>query len=852
NKRFAEMLGYSSEEMKQLYVWDWDYQIPREQLLDMIKSDNATGKHFETKHRRKDGTIYDVEISTNAAVFAGQKLIFCVCRDITERKRAEQRIKDSEQRYISAEQVGNFGHFSRYLDTDRLVWSAGSYRIFGVDPNQWELTRENAYKIVHPQDLEKLRKANEKAGCGTKGLDTEFRIIRPDGKERVIHAVADVTLDNAGKPERLFGTMQDVTERKQAEEQLKAERDKLQAMMSGLARSGIGIDIVSQDYRVRFQNETLQERFGNIIGKLCYEHYMALKEPCDFCPMVKAIRTNEIESVELTGADGRDYELLAAPLPNPDGTIDQAIEVIRDVTERKQAEEALRENEEKLLRMFESVSEGITVTDLNGIIIEANAELARIHGLSSPSEMLGKSALDWIHPLEHDRALANFKKTMLEDGASGVVQYRLLKADGSDFPGELSTSVLKDASGTPVGFIATTRDITERRQLEEEQQRSARLESIGTLAGGIAHDFNNVLTGILGNISLAKRHVEPKSKADDRLMEAEKASLRARDLTQQLLTFSRGGTPVKKIVSIAELIPDSAGFALRGSNVSGQFSLPDGLWQVEADEGQMHQVITNLVINACEAMPEGGVLNISAENMVIKKKGVLPLPRGNYVAIAIEDHGVGISERHLDRIFEPFFTTKQKGSGLGLATTYSIIRKHDGYITVESTPTIGTTFRIYLPASDKPAPEKEEAVAETPLRGRGKILVMDDEEMIREMLNQMLPPAGYEVELTRDGAEALERYRQAKESGHPFDAVIIDLTVPGGMGGREAIKKLLEIDAGVKAIVSSGYATDPVMANYKEYGFTDIVTKPYSVGDVEKILRNIINEKRRVKGRKSK
>ncbi|MGB2878150.1 MAG: ATP-binding protein, partial [Dehalococcoidales bacterium] len=501
---------------------------------------------------------------------------------------------------------------------------------------------------------------------------------------------------------------------------------------------------------------------------------------------------------------------------------------------------------------FESVSEGITVTDLNGIIIEANAELARIHGLSSPSEMLGKSALDWIHPLEHDRALANFKKTMLEDGASGVVQYRLLKADGSDFPGELSTSVLKDASGTPVGFIATTRDITERRQLEEEQQRSARLESIGTLAGGIAHDFNNILTGILGNITLAKRHVEPKSKADDRLLEAEKASLRARDLTQQLLTFSRGGTPVKKIVSIAELIPDSAGFALRGSNVSGQFSLPDGLWQVEADEGQMHQVITNLVINACEAMPEGGVLNISAENMVIKKKGVLPLPRGNYVAIAIEDHGVGISEGHLDRIFEPFFTTKQKGSGLGLATTYSIIRKHDGYITVESTPTIGTTFRIYLPASDKPAPEKEEAVAETPLRGRGKILVMDDEEMIREMLNQMLPPAGYEVELTRDGAEALERYRQAKESGHPFDAVIIDLTVPGGMGGREAIKKLLEIDAGVKAIVSSGYATDPVMANYKEYGFTDIVTKPYSVGDVEKILRNIINEKRRVKGRKSK
>ena len=730
NKAVETVLGYRPEEclgqsIEMLYPSPEVFrEVGRRLHKGIERGDEITTSEHELK--RKDGGIITVEGRTNYFREDGKVAsAFSVVRDITERKQAEQRTKESEQRYISAEQVGNFGHFSRYLDTDRLVWSAGSYRIFGVDPNQWELTRENAYKIVHPQDLEKLRKANEKAGCGTKGLDTEFRIIRPDGKERVIHAVADVTLDNAGKPERLFGTMQDVTERNQMEEEV--------------------------------------ARFKTIASVAPY---------------------------------------------------------------------------------------GVGIANTDGTMTYANEAFDLMHGYA-PDEIVGQH-FSILYTEEQLEAVEKLRKRCLKTGSFVGEEAWRKRKDGTTFPSSMSMLLVRDDKGEPLYISAVVIDITERRQLEEEQQRSARLESIGTLAGGIAHDFNNILTGILGNISLAKRHVEPKSKADDRLMEAEKASLRARDLTQQLLTFSRGGTPVKKIVSIAELIPDSAGFALRGSNVSGQFSLPDGLWQVEADEGQMHQVITNLVLNACEAMPEGGVLNISAENMVIKKKDVLPLPKGNYVAIAIEDHGVGISEGHLDRIFEPFFTTKQKGSGLGLATTYSIIRKHDGYITVESTPTIGTTFRIYLPASAKPAPEKEEAVAETPLRGRGKILVMDDEEMIREMLNQMLPPAGYEVELTKDGVEAIERYRQAKESGHPFDAVIIDLTVPGGMGGREAIKKLLEIDAGVKAIVSSGYATDPVMANYKEYGFTDIVTKPYSVGDVEKVLRNIINEKRRVKGRKSK
>jgi PAS domain S-box-containing protein len=392
------------------------------------------------------------------------------------------------------------------------------------------------------------------------------------------------------------------------------------------------------------------------------------------------------------------------------------------------------------------------------------------------------------------------------------------------------------------GLTVLIKDITERKRLEEELQRVEKLESIGTLAGGIAHDFNNILTAILGNITLAERDIEPKGKAAERLLEAKKASLRAKDLTQQLLIFSRGGAPIKEVASIAELLEESALFTLRGSNVKCEFSLPDDLWSIEIDRGQMSQVITNLVINADEAMPEGGLLNIGAKNTVIERKA-LPLPKGDYVEITVEDHGVGIQEKHLGRIFEPYFTTKQKGTGLGLATTYSIIKNHNGYITVESEPGVGTTFHIYLPASKKPVTKKEEVeegAVQAAFPGRKRILVMDDEETIRDMLSNALSTAGFEVELASDGKEAIERYEKAMELGQPFDAVIMDLTIPGGMGGKEAIKKLIEIDPDVKAIVSSGYSTDPIMADFRKYGFSAVMTKPYSVGEMERTLHRIL------------
>ncbi|MFB3146731.1 MAG: ATP-binding protein, partial [Nitrospirales bacterium] len=384
------------------------------------------------------------------------------------------------------------------------------------------------------------------------------------------------------------------------------------------------------------------------------------------------------------------------------------------------------------------------------------------------------------------------------------------------------------------------RDITERRRMDEERVRATKLESIGILAGGIAHDFNNILTAVFANIGLAKM-LSVKEGASlnpaivERLTAAEKACLRARDLTKQLLTFAKGGTPVKNRASVARFITETAGFALRGSNVRCDLTLPDHLWSVEVDEGQMSQVIQNLIINADHAMPDGGVIQIKAENIAVDSWHGLPIKSGQYVKVSIQDQGSGIPPENLSKIFDPYYTTKQKGNGLGLATTYSIIKRHEGHITVQSEPGIGTNFVFYVPAVEKGEPEivvEESRV----MQGSGRLLVMEDEEDIRDILGTMLVHLGYEVDFATDGSVAIELYRQAQEAGKPFTATILDLTIPGGVGGREAIQHLKALDQNVVALVSSGYSNDPVIATPEQFGFKGMVAKPYNLSDLGKAL----------------
>jgi len=398
-----------------------------------------------------------------------------------------------------------------------------------------------------------------------------------------------------------------------------------------------------------------------------------------------------------------------------------------------------------------------------------------------------------------------------------------------------------DIDGSPL-VLKMSIDITQRKSMEKELQKTQQLESLGILAGGIAHDFNNILVSIVGSLSLLKRHTKSENNFLKILNKAEKAAYLAKNLTQQLLTFSKGGAPIKKSASISELLKDTAGFALRGSRVSCHFSLPAGLWPVEIDEGQISQVINNLIINADQAMRKGGEIRIYADNVTVgADKSCLPLKDGKYVKISVKDQGGGIQEEHLSKVFDPFFSTKQKGSGLGLAISYSIIKKHEGYITVDSKVGEGTTFHIYLPASEKEIFLVENVKEEGGLSGIGKILFMDDQQNVREIVGDMLIDLGYEVGFAKEGNEAVEIYEKAKASEKPFDALILDLSVPGGLGGDEIIRKLLKIDPQVKAIVSSGYSNDPIMSNYKQYGFSGAIAKPYGIKGLGEILYKVIN-----------
>jgi signal transduction histidine kinase/CheY-like chemotaxis protein len=376
-------------------------------------------------------------------------------------------------------------------------------------------------------------------------------------------------------------------------------------------------------------------------------------------------------------------------------------------------------------------------------------------------------------------------------------------------------------------------------RLETELERSSRLESLGILAGGIAHDFNNLLTVIMGNLTLAKLDLSDPTAASQWLPAAEHGVMRARDLTMQLLTFARGGDPVRKAADLSGVVRAAAEFAMHGSKVRCEFEFPPGLWPAEVDKGQIGQVVQNIIINALQAMPDGGMIRVALANVVIDPHFAPELTPGRYVELSIADNGQGISPEHLPRIFDPYFTTKKQGSGLGLATVYSIVNKHLGRIEVHSRLGEGTTFDVWLPAAQRP-PDPTVPPDSMPVRQHGRVLVMDDEQTIRESATALLERAGLETQAVADGAAALREYALAREAGRPFDVVILDLTVPGGMGGRETIEKLRQMDPQVRAIVSSGYSHDPVLAQYRAHGFLGMVPKPYDLHELLKVVYTVM------------
>jgi PAS domain S-box-containing protein len=515
----------------------------------------------------------------------------------------------------------------------------------------------------------------------------------------------------------------------------------------------------------------------------------------------------------------------------------------RMLADRKRAEEALKASEERYSAIFHEARDGIVLIEAEtGRIADCNPQFEEMTGRSL-SDLRQMKIWEIRPPDKVEMAKEKFPEVR-EKGHGGSADFEIQKPDGAVVPTEFVSKRVDFQDKNLV--LSVARDITERKQAEETLQKMERLRSIGTLAGGIAHDFNNILMGLFGNIAIAKEDL-PKDHPGLKALEgAENSISRAIGLTKQLLTFAKGGAPVTARVRMDRLVEEVIRFDLSGSNVKPVFELADGLWLAEVDKGQIQQVLSNLTVNAKQAMPDGGHLYVRLENANISGNAVSGLDPGRYVRIALTDEGIGIDPKHLDRIFDPYFTTKQAGHGLGLATVYSIIDKHGGCIGVDSQLGKGTTVTLYLPASESQQLQETEQpeAARTKMERTARILVMDDEETIRNLVTKMLEKVGHSVETADDGKQAIQMCKESMESGNPFDVVIMDLTIPGGMGGKEAVRDILRINPGIRAIVSSGYANDPVMANYAAYGFRGVIAKPYTSTKLLEVMSKVLQNQR--------
>ena len=519
----------------------------------------------------------------------------------------------------------------------------------------------------------------------------------------------------------------------------------------------------------------------------------------------------------------------------------QIVEQVNRVLEDKVAErtKALQESEHYLKSIFNAPSEAIFVHDSQTFaILDVNQAMMKMFGVSREEAMqfsIGEFSLN-EYPFTQEQ-VAERMYLAIHEGPQ-VFEWLARKKSGELFWAEVSIVLTEFSDHSYV--IAVVRDIDARKKMEDEILKAKKLESVGVLAGGIAHDFNNILSAILGNIELASLIIGKDHKAFPLLFDARKASSRATKLTQQLLTFAKGGHPVKETTSLPQLIKESADFVLRGSSVSCSYDFPEDLKLVNVDTGQISQVIQNLIINARHSMPKGGSIDIYCSNIETSAKDIHGLPAGQYVKIVVHDTGTGISANIIEKIFDPYFSTKREGSGLGLSICHSIIKKHKGQILAQSTPGKGSSFTLYLPVSEEKEHIEEKKRIPSGTSQAARIMVMDDDTMLRTIAASLLEHLGHSVVLVIDGNEAITRYTELQKSGNPIDIIIMDLTIPGGMGGKEAVQEILKINPQAQVIVASGYSNDPVMANCTEFGFAAAIAKPFNLEELDNTLKSIL------------
>jgi len=676
------------------------------------------------------------------------------------------------------------------------------------------------------------------------GVHTSVRSVDfPEGR-RYFEITASPLRNSRGEIVAGIEAVRDISDRMRNSEALRTAEARLRAAVNSMP---FDFWMCAGNGRYNMQNTVSLNHWGSVIGKLPQEVEVDKDVLSIWLANNRRAFGGETVDTEVTvefNGSGKVFHNIVAPIVDQ-GEIRGILGINIDITERKKIELELMESRERFKTLSDSLPLTIYETDANGKLTYVNATAFEMFGYTREDFENGLNVVQMIVPDERARAVRTMRDRVA--GKPGEdLEYTAMRKDGSTFSVSVhSSAIIRDNEA--VGLRGILVDISERKRMYAELAKAQKLESIGVLAGGIAHDFNNILSAIIGNVSLALTQVEPDGMPHDRLQEAEKAAMYARDLTRQLLTFAKGGAPVRTTLSVEHVIRDAADFSTRGVSVQCDVSIADGLLTIEADQGQIGQALNNLLINACQAMPGGGTIRVKAENVTGEAEDVRLPAGGHFVKITVSDEGSGIAPEVINKIFDPYFTTKQMGSGLGLAVTYSVIKNHGGHIFVKSEPGEGATFTMYLPASGREAGEARDDQRRI-IPGSGTVLFMDDEEMLRNVAGAIMTHLGYEAEFASDGAEAVAKFMRAREDGRRYDAIILDLTIPGGMGGREAAARIRQMDPDARLIVSSGYSDDKVMSNFREFGFDDILVKPYKSGEMSRVLNAVICRGSREKG----
>jgi two-component system cell cycle sensor histidine kinase/response regulator CckA len=771
---------------------------------------------------------------------------------------AEQRRALSEQRFAYLMTSSPLGFFDCDCAAGTRYYSPSYKEMLGYRAD--ELPENGLYAdLLHPEDANRDWLAErESIGEGMSRFTRSFRLRHRDGTYRWIESTGVEFTDPGGQRGRVLGFHRDITARKALEERLHQSEERFNLIITSSPLGFFDADLVTgRSYYSPLWKSMLGYRPEELPDT--QQTWLDLVHPDDRAGVIASHAQRDFgenrrpfsHTLRLRHKEGY-YRWVQASGINffsPDGRFLRTLGFHADIDALKTAEEALAAEKEFLGVTLDAISDGVITADSDGNVTYLNAAAETLCGLAG-SEAMGV-------PIEEFYRLAGAQPRRQADNPVRAVLATGLRAAPHDPAHLVSTgrperviadnaAPIVDPAGHMTGAVLVFHDITDRHRAAEELQKAGRIESLGVLAGGIAHDFNNLLTAMLGNLSVARSAAALPARAADALDRAEKACWRARDLTGQLLTFSRGGDPIRKTLALPLILEQAVRGAVHNQpGIQIQYQCDPDLPLVEADEGQIVQVIHNLALNAAQAMPVAGILRVRA-GLADSPAGLAAVQEaestaGAYIEIVLQDTGSGIAAENLSKIFDPFFSTRSNGTGLGLAIAYSIVRKHEGVVRVESKLGVGSTFTVYLPVSPQAVPPAREKPQPPPARLTGRVLFMDDDPDIRELAGAILGLLEYEAVLTHDGSEALAEYQAARAAGRPFAAVILDLTIPGGMGGKETMRRLREIDPGVRAIVSSGYSNDAVIADFRAHGFVAMVAKPYRMEDLARALTEAIS-----------